>query len=55
MADLVKHDVQAFTKELDPNLGWEKQKEVSKRRLKERIDAKYEFGRDCDILGEKYL
>jgi hypothetical protein len=24
MADLVKHDVQAFTKELDPNVGWEK-------------------------------
>jgi hypothetical protein len=55
MADLVKHDVQAFTKELDPNIGWEKQKEESKRRLKHRLDAEYEFGGDCDLLGEKYL
>jgi hypothetical protein len=30
MVDLVKHDVHAFTKELDPNLGWEKQKDEAK-------------------------
>jgi hypothetical protein len=55
MADLVKRDVQAFTKELDLNVGWKKQKEESKTRLKERLDTEYEFGRECDLLGEKYL
>jgi hypothetical protein len=55
MADLVKYDVQAFTKELHPNLGWEKQKDEAKRRLKQRLGAKYQFGGESDLLGEKYL
>lgn len=55
MADLIKYDIEAFTKELDPNLGWEKQKEESKTRLKERLDAEYEFARKSDLLREKYL
>jgi hypothetical protein len=54
MVDLVKHDVHAFTKELDPNLGWEKQKDEAKKRLKHRLDAEYQFGRECNLLGEKY-
>jgi hypothetical protein len=55
MADLVKRDVHAFTKELDPNEGWEKQKDESKSRLKQRLDAEYEFGGESALLGEKYL
>lgn len=55
MADLVKRDVHAFTKELDPNEGWDKQKDESKSRLKQRLDAEYEFGRESALLGEKYL
>ena len=43
MADLVKRDVQAFTKDLDLNVGWKKQKIESKTRLKERLDIEYEF------------
>jgi hypothetical protein len=54
MADLMKHDVQAFTKELDPNVGWDKQKEEAKRRLKQRFYAQYELGGNCDMIGEKY-
>jgi hypothetical protein len=55
MADLVKRDVHAFTKELDPNKGWEKQKDESKNKLKQRLQVEYEFGGESSVLGEKYL
>ena len=55
MADVMKKDIGAFARELNPLLQWESQTEDAKKRLKSRIYAEYHCYGEASRVGEKYL
>lgn len=55
MKDQFHKDVNTFIKELNPCVGYEKQKQCAKDRLLERIYAEYEVHGKADRVDEKYI
>ena len=55
MADVLKKDIAAFARELNPLLQWEQQDNEAKRRLESRIDAEYHCYGEASRLSDKYL
>jgi hypothetical protein len=55
MKDQFHRDINAFVKEMNPCLGYEKQKQQAKDRLQDRIYAEYDVHGDADRVDEKYI
>jgi hypothetical protein len=55
MADVLKKNIAAFARELDPLLQWESQADDVKKRLEDCIYADYHCYGEETTLSEKYL
>jgi hypothetical protein len=55
MADVLKKDIAAFIRELNPLLQWESQVEDAQKRLENQIYADYHCYGEATQLGNKYL
>lgn len=55
MKDQFMKDISAFVKEMNPCVGFEKQKQRVKDRLQDRINAEYEVHGDADRVDDKYV
>jgi hypothetical protein len=55
MADILKKDIAAFARELNPILQWKSQAEDAKKRLENRIYADYHCYGEASRLSDKYL
>ena len=55
MADVLKKDISAFARELNPLLQWESQADDARKRLESRIYADYQCYGEASRLSEKYL
>lgn len=55
MADVLKKDIAAFARELNPLLQWESQADDAKKQLESCIYAEYHCYSEASRLGEKYL
>jgi hypothetical protein len=55
MKDQFVKDISAFVKEMNPSLGFDKQKQKAKDCLHERINSEYEVQGDADRVDEKYI
>ena len=55
MKDQFHKDINAFVKEMNPCVGYEKQKQQAKDRLQERIYVEYDVYGDTDRVDKKYI
>ena len=55
MKDQFQKDITAFVKEMNPCVGYDKQKQRAKDRLQERIYTEYEVHGEADRVDEKYI
>ena len=55
MKEQLSKDINSFVKEMNPCVGYEKQKQQAKDRLQDRIYDEYEVCGDADRLDEKYI
>jgi hypothetical protein len=55
MKDQFNKDINSFIKEMNPCVGYEKQKQKAKDRLQERIYAEYEVHGEANRVDEKYI
>ena len=55
MKDQFNKDINAFVKEMNPCVGYEKQRQEAKDRLQDRINAEYEAYGEADRVDERYI
>jgi hypothetical protein len=55
LKDQFNKDINSFFKEMNPCVGYDKQKQKAKDRLQERIYVEYEVHGEADRVDEKYI
>lgn len=55
MKEQFTKDINSFVKEMNPCVGYEKQKQEAKDRLQDRIYEEYEVHGEADRVDEKYI